>query len=131
MFSQIFLLTVVVGCTKSSGTNANKPTDSTKKLNSDSVKLVNKNWYWGGMSDPQLLTVRFNSNDTAILTQCWHVNPNEYNTTKLPWHFVPKDSIEIYGDPIKILSITDSILVTTNWVVGGVSGIDSNTFRTY
>jgi len=125
----IFLLPILfICCSKSSspGPAAN--------LNTDSVKLVNKNWYWGGKSVPQAIAIRFNSNDTALLTECISaLPPYKYASYKYPWKVLAKDSISLEKFPIKIYSISDSSLITSNWVVGGpnISDTAKMNFTTY
>jgi hypothetical protein len=127
----IILPIAAISCTKSSGTGPKAD------LNTDSVKLVGKDWYWGGKSIPQLITIRFNANDSGSLTECVNLlPPYQYFTFKFPWKVLSKDSISVSGSKVKIYSITDSVLVTSNFIVGGPGGApigdtSKNTFKTY
>jgi hypothetical protein len=102
--------------------------------NYDSAKLVNKTWYWGGKLDPQVLTLIFKPKDTALLIHCyWVVAPYKYYTDTLKWNTLGKDSLSLDGHHIRVFSVSDSVLVTNNWVVGGPGTSDTTkqTFKTY
>ncbi|MDQ3279478.1 MAG: hypothetical protein M3Q06_14210 [Bacteroidota bacterium] len=100
----------------------------------DTTKFVNKEWYLGGKQTPQLLSIHFRSNDSAVMTKCvWIVPPYQYQTQKWFWQPIGKDSINLGGYRFRVYSVTDSVLVTSNWVVGGpgISDTIRQTFRTY
>lgn len=98
----------------------------------DTAKFANKEWYLGGKQTPQLLRINFKLNDSAVLTKCtWIVPPYKYETQKWYWRTVGKDSIDLGGFHFKVFSVSDSVLVTSNWVVGGVSDTIRQTFKTY
>ncbi|MBV4357698.1 hypothetical protein [Pinibacter aurantiacus] len=100
----------------------------------DSAKLINKSWYWGGKLDPQLVTLILKPKDTAFLIHCyWIVPPYKYFTDTLKWNTVGKDSLSLDGHHFRVYSVNDSVLVTSNWVVGGpgISDTTKQTFTTY
>jgi len=89
-------------------------------------KLADKDWYSSirsGSSLPPLLTVRYNSNDSATRIDCvWLLEPYKFVTFKGTWEH-RADSVfvheEYLGYRFKVFSLTDSVLITNNWVVGG------------
>jgi hypothetical protein len=128
LFSLPLLAIIFSRCAKSSDT----PTPSTPAP-FDKSKLVNKTWLWGGKKTPQDISVNFISNDSAIFTQCvWYVVPYKYQTRRLAWRQVGRDSIYMTFK-FRVYSLNDSVMITNNWVVGGplVNPTDSIVFRTY
>ena len=100
----------------------------------DESKFVNKKWYLGGKQTPQLLSVNFKAKDSAVLEKCiWVIPPYQYVTQKWFWQPIGRDSINLGGLHFKVYSVSDSVLVTSNWVVGGpgVSDTIRQTFTTY
>ena len=98
----------------------------------DKSKFADKDWYWGGKQTPQMLTINFKSNDTATMTTCTYVvPPYRYSTQKWFWQRIGNDSVNLGGFHLRVYSVTDSVLVTSNWVIGGISDTIRQTFSTH
>jgi hypothetical protein len=98
----------------------------------DKDKLTDKDWYLGGKQVPQLITIRFQSDGMAVITKCVRIlQPYQFETQRWPWSMIGKDSAALSTSHFRIYSMNDSVLVTSNWVVGGISDTTRQTFRTY
>ena len=102
------------------------------KSSLDINKLVDKNWMLKGTETPQFMTINFQSNDTAVVTQFWwSIEPYKFKTKKLFWEPIGKDSINLDGVHFRVYLLTDSVLQTNNWMFGGpgVSDTIRQTFK--
>jgi hypothetical protein len=106
--------------------------DLDPKSSIDQDMLMNKDWYLGGKHTPQLLTVRFQPDDTALLTRCIGIlQPYRYQTEKWPWSLIGKDSVALSTSKFRIYSMSDSVLVTSSWSIGGRNDTIPQMYRTY
>jgi hypothetical protein len=129
----LLVIGIAIACNKTNNTEPLPPSGF------DESKLVSKEWYLGHKSTPQMITIRFQSDKTGSLTQCtWVVAPYQYQTHNFNWAKKGSDTITLtnYGGSqgpyyIKVHSLSDTVMVTNNWVVGGISDTIKQTFRTY
>jgi hypothetical protein len=123
----IFLAAISIwGCQKSGDDNHSSI---------DETKLTNKNWGWGG--SPAWIVMRLNSDKTGVQKNIKDLFAATYNEFSFTWA-VKGDSVNIkyenYGTDefsFKVYSVNDSVLVTNNWVLGGVSDTGRTSFKAF
>jgi hypothetical protein len=115
-----------------SGCQKTDISDLDPKSSIDQDMLVNKNWYLGGKQTPQLFTLRFEPDHTVLLTKCVGIlPPYRYETQAWPWSLTGKDSVALYTSRFRIYSMSDSVLVTSSWSIGGRNDSIPQMYRTY
>lgn len=102
------------------------------KLAYDSTLLMNKDWKISRTPNP-LIILRLNSDKSGFYKLVTDLNTYTYYTVPFTWKTIKPDSVGLMiNSPspfkIQIRYVNDTLLLTHNWVVGGITDTSTVSF---